>query len=96
MKTLLNLKFPLKEVRYVAGADIATTSSKNEGVAAAIVFTFPDLIPVEHVWAEGPLQFPYIPGLLSFREIPLLLSAFQKLEIEPDIVFIDGQGVAHP
>ena len=64
--------------------------------AAIVVLTFPELKLVEVVLAEQPVTFPYVPGLLSFREIPSILAAAERLEVEPDLVLVDGQGVAHP
>ena len=66
------------------------------GYAGVIVFRYPGLEEIERVWASGPAEFPYVPGLLSFREGPLLLRAFEKLRSDPDALFIDGQGFAHP
>ncbi|MBI4052027.1 MAG: endonuclease V [Elusimicrobia bacterium] len=84
----------LPKVRYVAGADISWKG--GVGYAGVIVFRFPDLEEIERVWAVGKPSFPYVPGLLSFREGPLLLKVFRKLRTEPDIIFFDGQGMAHP
>jgi deoxyribonuclease V len=64
--------------------------------AAIVVIRFPELTPLEAVTADEPLIFPYIPGLLSFREGPAILSAWEKLRIKPDVVMFDGQGIAHP
>ncbi len=91
----------LPPIRWVAGADVALDlerprTSVGRGIAGVIVYSFPELIEVERATAEGPLQFPYIPGLLSFRETPLLLGAFERLRIEPDLIFYDGHGYAHP
>ncbi len=80
----------------VAGADIAIDKRSGEGIAAVIVYTYPGLEEIERRSARGGLAYPYIPGLLSFREAPLLLKAFSRLERAPDVVLFDGQGIAHP
>jgi len=60
------------------------------------MFSYPDLTLLESAAAKGKGSFPYIPGLLSFREAPILLKVFSKLERRPDVILIDGQGIAHP
>jgi len=85
-----------KRPRTVAGADIAIDRRTNFGVAAVIVFSYPGLEEVDRGVAKGKLPYPYIPGLLSFREAPLLLNAFSKLDRIPDVAVFDGQGIAHP
>jgi len=82
-------------VDLVAGADMSIDKSSNEGFAGVIVYTFPDLNEVERRHAHRKLTFPYIPGFLAFREAPVLLEAFAKLENEPDVIIFDGQGIAH-
>ncbi len=84
------------EIRFVAGADIALDPKTNIGFAGVIVYSFPDLEEVERRSARGKLQFPYVPGLLSFREGPLLLEAMDGLREEPGLFLFDAQGVAHP
>jgi len=86
----------LGKVRYVAGADVAFSKNPPLAYAGVIVMTFPDLVIVETQHSVSELIFPYIPGLLSFRESPALLRTFEKLRLKPDLVLIDGQGVAHP
>ena len=82
-------------VRTVAGADVHFPS--RERVRAAVVLlTFPGLEPLSESVHEGPCTFPYIPGLLSFREIPPILEALSGIEGEPDLLLCDGQGIAHP
>ncbi len=88
-------------VRTVAGADVAFEfagqgTSKGRATAGVIVYSFPEMEEIERAWAERPLTFPYVPGLLSFRELPALLAAFGKLSSEPDVIFCDAQGYAHP
>ncbi len=61
-----------------------------------IVYQLPELVEVHRAAATGPLRFPYVPGLLAFREAPVLLAAFEKLVTEPDVLIFDGQGLAHP
>ena len=82
--------------RTVAGADIAIDRRSDEGIAAVIVYSYPELVEIERRGARGKLTYPYIPGLLSFREAPILLKAFSTLRNRPDVVLFDGQGIAHP
>ena len=84
----------LGRVRTVAAADIALI--ENTGFAAVVVYSFPKLEELERASYCGDLTFPYIPGLLSFREIPLLLHAFEKLSRRPDLILADAHGYAHP
>src|SRR5215218_4023270 len=81
-------------VRYVAGADVST----QEGMAYATVavLDFPGLSVVEVRGFEAPLEFPYVPGLLSFREMPSVLGALEKVETAVDVMILDAQGLAHP
>lgn len=86
----------LGEVRYVAGADLAFSVDGKRAIAAIILFEFPSLKILQKVYATSPLTFPYVPGLLTFREGPALARAWKKLKIKPDLIFFDGQGFAHP
>ena len=85
-------------LRTVAGADIALSRRGREamGYAGVIVYSFPDLKEIERQSAERPLTFPYVPGLLVFREGPALLDAFAKLRTEPDLLLFDAHGYSHP
>jgi deoxyribonuclease V len=83
-------------IRTVAGADLAFDPETNTAFAGVIVYRFPELEEVERRFARRRLRFPYIPGLLSFREIPVLTAAFARLQSEPDLLLIDGHGRAHP
>lgn len=82
--------------KLVAGADCAFDQTTDRIHVAVVVLSFPDLEPVETVTGSDRVRFPYVPGLLSFRETPALLRAFAKLRHEPDVLFVDGQGLAHP
>lgn len=83
-------------LQYVAGADMAFDLETNIAFAGVIVYRFPELEEVERRMARRKLRFPYVPGLLSFREGPVLLAAFARLHVSPDVILIDGHGVAHP
>jgi|SRR5581483_1889806 len=83
-------------LRLVAGADLAFDPETEVAVAGVIVYRYPELIEVERRMAHRKLRFPYIPGLLSFRESPVLIAAFARLRTEPDLILIDGHGRAHP
>ncbi|MEW6544697.1 MAG: deoxyribonuclease V [Nitrospirota bacterium] len=89
-------KGAVKTPKLVAGADCAFDKAADRIYVALVVLSFPGLEPVETVTLSDRLRFPYVPGLLSFREAPALLKAFVKLEHEPDVIFVDGQGLAHP
>ena len=82
--------------RYIAGVDVSTSRWHEEGTAAVVVLNYPALELQEEKRVRGRIVFPYVPGLLSFREAPLILEAFEQLDITPDLVFVDGQGIAHP
>lgn len=85
-----------KAVRFVAGADLAFDPETNLAFAGVIVYQFPEMQEVERRMARRKLRFPYVPGLLSFREGPALLAAFARLRTKPDLILIDGHGRAHP
>jgi deoxyribonuclease V len=84
------------EPKYIAGVDIAAGRAGGIAQAAVVVLSYPELQLVEVELARGRLRLPYIPGLLSFRESPLILAACRKLSLMPDIVMVDGHGFAHP
>ena len=86
----------LREVKYVAGVDIGFENKYTVSVAAVAVLSYPELDLVEQAIARIPTAFPYVPGYLSFREIPAILSALPQLKITPDLILCDGQGRAHP
>jgi len=82
--------------RLIAGIDISSPDARGVARGAVVVLSYPEFGIVEVKIVEDKIMFPYIPGLLSFRESPLLLAACEKLCNVPDLVLIDGQGIAHP
>ncbi|WP_455200284.1 deoxyribonuclease V [Kaarinaea lacus] len=86
----------LKRVNNVAGIDIGFESNGKITRAAIAVLSFPDLEIVEQQIVRDKTRLPYVPGYLSFREVPSALIAFEKLKIIPDLLLCDGQGLAHP
>jgi deoxyribonuclease V len=81
-------------IRHVAGADVSTQG--DMAYATVVVLDFPGLSPVEVQGFEVPLRFPYVPGLLSFRELPSVVGALEKVQTEVDALILDAQGIAHP
>jgi len=81
---------------FIAGVDISADKAQGVATGAVVVLQYPELRVVEAKVINGKLDFPYIPGLLSFRETPLILAACQKLTVTPDLILVDGQGIAHP
>jgi deoxyribonuclease V len=86
----------LQQVKFIAGADISTQRDSIQAYAGVVVMTYPELAVVEERGVVFELSFPYVPGLLAFREAPPLLKVFEALEREPDLILFDGQGIAHP
>ncbi len=88
---------PLKnDARYIAGADVSYEKHGDVFYAGVVVYDLADKRVIEEKGAVGPVDFPYIPGLLSFREAPVLMRAFRKIRAPVDAVIVDGQGIAHP
>ncbi len=88
---------PLKaSPKLIAGIDCAFSKDGKKIIAAVVVLKLPDFASVETTTALRKVTFPYIPGLLSFREAPVCIAAVEKLKNEPDLFIIDGQGIAHP
>jgi deoxyribonuclease V len=86
----------VKNPKFIAGVDISVDRVRDEARGAVVVLSYPELKLVESQVVEGRVDFPYVPGLLSFREAPLTLAAFERLETAPDLILFDGQGIAHP
>jgi deoxyribonuclease V len=86
----------LGPVRTVAGVDVGFENGGEITRAAVVVLDFPGLTLQEQAMAREPTRFPYVPGYLSFREVPAVLAAIEKLQRKPDLLLCDGQGLAHP
>jgi len=84
------------KIRRVAGIDVSYEKHGDLFYAGVVVLSYPDLSLVEEASCRQRVTFPYIPGLLSFRELPAVLEAFRSLKAVPDVVLVDGQGIAHP
>jgi deoxyribonuclease V len=90
------LRDRLGRVRTVAGIDVGFEEGGRVTRAAAVVLDFPALTLRDQAIARVPTRFPYVPGYLSFREIPAVLAALARLKVRPDLLLCDGQGLAHP
>jgi deoxyribonuclease V len=86
----------LEEVHHIAGVDMAINEENGMARAAVVLLSYPALELEERHVHEEPVRMPYIPGLLSFRELPAILGAFDRLKQLPELVMVDGQGIAHP
>lgn len=89
----LDLTWTPRPLRRVLGLDLAFAGER--AVVAGVLLSWPDLTLLREYSAVTPLTFPYVPGLLSFREIPAILSLLEQVETAPDLVMVDGQGVLH-
>jgi deoxyribonuclease V len=96
LRTQIRLEPLRHRPKTIAGADISYNRFSDDFFACVVVLSLPSLEEAEVVYAKGVATFPYVPGYLSFREIPTLLHAFAKLKNKPDVIMADGQGIAHP
>ena len=86
----------IPDPRFIAGVDISVNRWTKTGTGAVVVLSYPAMEIEEIKVVTDSINFPYVPGLLSFREMPLLLQAFEQISQAPDLVLVDGQGIAHP
>jgi len=92
----LVLENECNNINIIAGADVSYSKNSDLLFAAVVLLKYSTLEIIEKVSSVDKVSFPYIPGYLSFREVPVLVKSFEKLNIEPDVVICDGQGIAHP
>lgn len=93
-KVLIENRFP--NLDFIAGVDVGYDMVTEQGFAIAVLMHIDDLKPIATTRAQLPIPFPYVTGLLSFREIPVIVEALKQLPQKPDLVMVDGQGIAHP
>lgn len=96
IRPLVRVEGGPSRLRHIAGVDVSYDRRSGMQWAGVVVLAVPSLEPVEERWASTPIAFPYVPGLLSFREIPALIGPLESLQTEPDVIMCDGQGIAHP
>jgi deoxyribonuclease V len=96
LRERIDLKPLDRPIGLIAGVDAGFTDAGLTARAAIAVFRYPELELIESAIALDPVRFPYIPGLLSFREIPVVLKALSQIQQQPDLLLCDGQGIAHP
>lgn len=85
-----------REPSRIGGCDVSMNRFAKEGFAGFVTLSYPELEEIDHAAVKDTIPFPYIPGLLSFREIPMLLKAWARLKTKPDVLLVDGIGIAHP
>jgi len=90
------LETPPIDLKLLAGADVSYSKGSDVFFSSIVLLEIPSMNVLEEVTAEGKMNFPYIPGLLSFREAPVLIKAFEKVKNIPDVVILDGHGLSHP
>src|SRR5262249_61677142 len=96
LRNLVRLRPLAGPVSAIAGADISFNKFSETVYAGVVVLSLPALRIIESAGVRSVAKFPYVPGLLSFREAPSLLEAWEKLKTKPDVLMLDGQGIAHP
>jgi deoxyribonuclease V len=96
LRNLVNNEQRTTEVKRIAGADVSFNKFSETIYTGIVVLSFPELEIIESVGIRSVAKFPYVPGLLSFRETPSLLEAWERLKTKPDVLMLDGQGLAHP
>lgn len=85
-----------KPIETIAGADISLNRFSEVIYAGIVILRYADLQPIAYSLVQDITRFPYVPGFLAFREIPALLKAWEQIPVKPDVVMVDGQGIAHP
>ncbi len=96
LRKYIVLEDKLPDINYVAGVDVGFENENTITRAAVVILSLPDLLRVDQAIVRVPTVFPYVPGLLSFREAPAVLDAMTQLTTYPDVLLCDGQGIAHP
>lgn len=96
LRALVRIEPLRREIHTIGGADISFNKFSETVYAGVVVLSFPDLHLIETAGVRSTARFPYVPGLLSFREMPSVLEAWDQLKTKPDVLMLDGQGVAHP
>jgi deoxyribonuclease V len=96
LKERVRLQPLLKQVHTIGGTDISFNKNSTTVYAGIVVLSFPDLQVIHSATTITSVTFPYVPGLLAFREVPALLEVWSKLEVMPDVLVLDGHGIAHP
>jgi len=96
MRSLVRIEPLAREINTIAGADLSYNKFSKTIYSGIVVLRFPDLQIIESAGVRSTTKFPYVPGLLSFRETPSLLEAWDSLKTKPDLLMLDGQGFAHP
>ncbi len=96
LRERVRLEDDFAPISAVAGVDVSIGRGWREGRCGVVVLSFPELEVIETATHTAPVTFPYVPGLLAFREVPILLETWRLLRSEPDLIFLDGHGYAHP
>ena len=96
LRNMVRLQPLARPAATIAGADISFNKYSETVYAGIVVLSLPDLRIIESAGVRSVARFPYVPGLLSFREAPSLLEAWEKIKTKPDVLMLDGQGIAHP
>lgn len=96
LKFAIKIEDEFKEINIIGGVDVGYDIKNNLAHSSIVIMDIKDLKPIESVQIFLPNNFPYIPGLLSFREIPAILKALSQIKTSPDLLMVDGQGIAHP
>jgi deoxyribonuclease V len=96
LKERIIRKKTFSKMKTIGGGDVAYSKNEDLLFGAMVVLSFPGMEMLDTATAQGKIPFPYISGLLSFREGPILINIFQKLRLKPDVMIFDGQGIAHP
>lgn len=95
MQQRIVLQKPDFDLKLIAGCD-SSFIGEDTILSVFVLLSYPQLEVLEKVWHHGPVELPYIPGFLAFREAPNLLKAYEKLQQKPDLIMVDGHGISHP